>query len=61
MLRISGESRFNFTDKFEDPVDMDFETGGTPYDISREWTASFSAEVLKDRQRSIYFDPKKLR
>lgn len=61
MLRISGESSFKCTDDFVDPVDLDIEVGGIPYHISAELTASFSVKMLKDRKRSIYFDPRRPR
>ncbi|REF70166.1 MULTISPECIES: hypothetical protein [Paracoccus] len=61
IFRISGDISFEFTDDFVDPLDMNFEPGGTPYHISGRWRTSFSAEVLKDRKRSIYFDPKESR
>lgn len=59
MLRITGESSFEFSDDFADPLDMSFEPGGTPYHISGRWHANFSAEVTRDRRSSIYFDPRK--
>ncbi len=59
MLRITGESNFEFADEFADPLDMNFEPGGIPYHISGTWRASFSAEVLRDRRNSIYFNPRK--
>jgi hypothetical protein len=54
ILRISGESRFRFTDRFEDPVNLSIEVGGDPYDITGEWTASFSAEVFADSKISEF-------
>lgn len=56
MLVISGETRFAFSDRFADPLDLGFEPGGTPYEITGDWTATFSAEILKDRSRSIFVD-----
>lgn len=60
-FRISGNISFKFMDDFVDPLYMGFDPGGTPYHISERWRTSFSAEVLKDRRRSIYFDPKEPR
>lgn len=54
LLMISGESRFRFTDRFEDPVNLSIEVGGDPYDITGEWTASFSAEVFADSKASEF-------
>lgn len=60
MLLIKGENRFIFRDVFKDPLDMDrivgaeMEVGGTPYEISGEWTANFSAEIFKDETSSRY-------
>lgn len=54
MLRISGDSRFQFSDKFADPLGMGLEVDGTPYPVMGSWTASFSAEVLKDPARSNF-------
>ena len=54
MLRISGETIFEFGEVFEDPLDMGIEAGGTPYPITGSWTARFSAEVMKDAGRSEY-------
>ena len=56
ILRISGESRFRFSDRFEDPVNLGIEVGGDPYDISGKWTASFSAEVFAESKISEYKD-----
>lgn len=61
MLLISGESQFYFTDTFKDPLDTfnlfedDLEVGGTPYEITGEWTANFVAQVFTDESRSQYF------
>lgn len=54
MLRIEGWSRFEFTDRFEDPVGLGIEVGGDPYDISGRWSASFTAEILVDSSESNY-------
>jgi hypothetical protein len=54
ILQISGETTFAFSDRFEDPVDLRIEVGGTPYQITGEWSATFSAEVFVDRTESIY-------
>jgi hypothetical protein len=54
MLRITGETAFEFSDSFEDPLDVGIEAGGTPYPITGSWTARFSAEVTKDAGRSEY-------
>ncbi len=54
MLRITGETTFEFSDVFEDPLDVGIEVGGTPYPIVGSWTARFSAEVFKDAFRSVY-------
>ena len=54
MLRITGETNFEFSDIFEDPLDVGIEAGGTPYPITGNWTARFSAEVTKDAGRSEY-------
>lgn len=59
MLRISGESRFTFRDDFEDPLDVGIEAGGDPYEITGEWTASFSAEIFADREISDFIDPQR--
>lgn len=53
MLVISGETRFEFSDRFADPLDIGVEPGGTPYDITGNWSATFSAEILKDAARSV--------
>lgn len=37
------------------PLGPGIEPGGTPYEITGEWTASFSADVAKERTRSVYF------
>lgn len=47
MLRITGQTRFEFSDIFEDPLDIGIEAGGTPYRITGSWAASFMAEVFK--------------
>lgn len=57
MLYITGRSRFSFFDSFRDPVDLTFEVGGTPYDITGEWTASFAAEVFADESISEFIKP----
>ncbi len=30
--------RFSLDDKFQNPVDLGIEVGGTPYDINHKWT-----------------------
>lgn len=59
MLGIRGDIIFTFSDVFADPLDAGVEAGGTPYRVIGDWTASFAADVLKDRRLSTYFDPKK--
>lgn len=54
MISIDGDTHFMFSDEFKDPLDLGFEPGGTPYMITGDWTASFTAEVFKDESRSIY-------
>ncbi|MFP1646398.1 hypothetical protein [Pontitalea aquivivens] len=54
MLRITGETTFEFIDIFEDQLDVGIEAGGTPYPITGNWTARFVAEVMKDAGRSEY-------
>lgn len=54
MLRINGETNFEFSDIFEDPLNIGIEAGGTPYPITGNWTARFSAEVMKDAGKSEY-------
>ncbi|WP_265502939.1 hypothetical protein [Paracoccus beibuensis] len=54
MLRISGETTFEFSDIFEDPLDIGIEVGGTPYPITGNWRTPFSADVMKDAGRSEY-------
>jgi SPP1 gp7 family putative phage head morphogenesis protein len=54
ILRISGESAFAFSDRFEDPAGLGIEMGGTPYDIVGDWSATFSAEVFVDPSRSEF-------
>lgn len=54
MLQISGETRFAFSDSFEDPLGLQIEVGGTPYLITGEWSATFFAEVLADSTESEY-------
>ena len=54
MLVISGETRFDFSDLFVDPLDIGIEVGGTPYAIIGNWTATFSAEIFKDAARSTF-------
>jgi SPP1 gp7 family putative phage head morphogenesis protein len=55
MIAIAGECLFNFSNVFADPLGLRIEPGGTPYEIYGEWTAAYSAEVAKDRTRSVYF------
>ena len=54
MLRITGETTFEFSDMFEDPLDIGIEAGGTPYRITGKWATRFSAEVIKDAGSSEY-------
>lgn len=54
MLAIRGDTTFLFSDEFKDPLDIDVEPGGTPYAVTGNWTASFSAEVFKQDARSIF-------
>lgn len=56
MLRIFGESRFQFDDIFADPLGLNIEPGGTPYKITGNWRASFSAEVFKNQAQSRFFN-----
>lgn len=56
MLRIRGATEFEFSDRFEDPLGLGIETGGTPYAITGSWAAIFSAEVFRDAGRSEYTD-----
>ena len=57
---IRGESKFWFTDVFADPlgpvdpIDLRLEPG-TPYPISGDWTANFTAEIFSDKSRSEFF------
>ncbi len=55
-VEINGTSDFIFTDEFIDPVSLGIELGGTPYEITGNWTANFTASVFVDRRRSLYFD-----
>lgn len=57
MLRIAGNSWFEFSDRFEDPLDIGIEPGGAPYAITGAWTASFTAEIFKDPARSQFTSP----
>lgn len=57
ILRISGESQFAFSDRFQDPVGLGMAVGGDPYDITGDWTASFSAEVFADPTISDFTVP----
>lgn len=54
MLWINGAAPFKFRDSFEDPLDIGIEAGGIPYPITGNWTARFSAEVMKDVGGSQY-------
>lgn len=54
ILRIDGRSQFHFTDRFEDPVGLGIEVGGTPYAIDGRWAATFQAEVFVDPSQSAY-------
>jgi SPP1 gp7 family putative phage head morphogenesis protein len=59
--RIAGESTFWFTDVFIDPLgsidplDLNLEPGGIPYPVSGSWSASFTAEIFKEKSRSGFF------
>ena len=55
MLRITGNSSFEFGDIFEDPLDIGIEVGGTPYAITGNWSARFSAEVFQHSASSHFF------
>lgn len=54
ILQIRGATGFEFSDRFEDPLGLGIETGGTPYAITGSWAATFSAEVFKDAGQSEY-------
>ena len=54
ILRLVGRSQFHFTDRFEDPVGLGIELGGTPYAIEGRWAATFQAEVFLDPSQSAY-------
>lgn len=58
MLVISGKTDFHFSDRFEDPVSLHIELGGTPYEITGEWSATFEAQIFRDEARSEYFRKK---
>lgn len=57
MLRIAGNSRFEFSDRFEYPLDIGIKLGGAPYAIAGAWTASFFAETFNDPARSQFVSP----
>lgn len=48
MLRITGNSRFDFSDVFEDPLDIGVELGSAPYTVTGNWRARFTAEIVED-------------
>lgn len=54
MIVISGSSVFEFSDIFEAPLGLGVEVGGAPYAITGEWSATFSAEVLRDPRNSLF-------
>ena len=54
MFRISGETAFEFSDVFADPLDVGIEAGGTPYPITGSWAARFSANIFKEATRSVF-------
>jgi hypothetical protein len=54
ILQVRGATEFEFSDRFEDPLGLGIETGGTPYAITGSWAATFSAEVFRDAGRSEY-------
>jgi hypothetical protein len=54
VLRITGDSSFEYSDKFADPLDVGIEAGGVPYRIVGSWSAQFTAEVHKNRERSHF-------
>jgi hypothetical protein len=56
VLAIRGDSTFWFSDEFMDPLRIGAEAGGVPYPKTGHWTASFSAEVLKDERLSDFVD-----
>lgn len=56
ILQIRGATEFEFSDRFEDPLGLRIEAGGTPYAITGSWAAAFSAEVFRDVGRSEYSD-----
>lgn len=56
MLRITGDSKFEFSDDFADPLNLAIEAGGTPYKIVGSWTARFTAEIFKDPTSSHFVD-----
>lgn len=51
---VTGVTTFEFSGIFEDPLDVGIKAGCTPYQITGNWTAQFSAEVTKDAGRSQY-------
>ena len=54
LLHIDGETNFSFSDRFEDPLGLGIETGGTPFAITGSWSAIFTAEVLRGADQSEY-------
>ena len=52
--RIDGESNFNFSDRFEDPIGLGIEVGGDPYGITGRWSATFTAEVFSNARESDF-------
>ena len=54
MIAISGTADFHFSDRFEDPIGLGIEVGGTPYQIVGSWSADFDADVLADTELSEF-------
>ncbi len=54
ILRVGGSTEFKFSERFEDPLGLGIEAGGTPYAITGSWSATSSAEVFRDAGRSEY-------
>lgn len=54
MLSITGMTSLEFSDLFEDPLDVGIEAGGDPYVISGSWSAFFTAEIKTDAQGSMF-------
>lgn len=54
-LAIRGICNFYFHDWFRDPIGLNVELGGTPYEIAGEWSATFEAQVFRQEELSEYF------